>query len=854
FDPSQSVLSVSSSWIELACDYGGYYGNFVATVTARDTEGSLLTDLDPSLLVFAASSTAVKFDPVVNNGDGTYSAPFTLAGDGPYFISVAFAHGPNIADATGNTDPTVSTQRVAGDPFWAENSTHATYDTLTPDVGGISTLWVNYAPVSTCAPSATVVQVQITSGTGRIVDTGAFPVSTDGQSATLSLSDGDSIPVQITSNTAGVVVVAWQGAFISPVAITFSTPQFDASQSRLAVSSTWVSQACGAVGFFDDFVATVTAKDSSGSLLPDLDTSLLVFAASSSDVVFGQVVNNGDGTYSAPFTLSGEGPYTISAAYDGGAKIADDKGNTDPRVALATYRGDPDWVATSTHATVDKTSVVVGDASTMTVSYARSVSCAPASATVQVRIVSGDGRIVDTGAFPVSADGQTATLSMSDGDSVPVQITSTVAGVVSVAIPGTMIPYIVGTPIDITFATSGPPTPGLDPSQSVLSVSSTWMAARCGNGGYNDNFVATVTAVDYAGARMSNLDPSLMEFASSSGDVVFGQVVNNGDGTYSAPFTLAGEGPYTISAAYDGSAKIADSTGNTDPSVGRNTLHPVMNDWVTPATTITATPAVVGAASTISITYAPSNPSCAPASVDFELLITSGEGTFVSPGTFMAAADVSKTQLTVPAGSTASVMLTSNTVGTVTVSVTAPSVFVLANLSGSPINVVFAASDPSHAPAPGSMTLSVNRVVQGQSVTATAALSQGNIAGVPVTFTLANHATGAVVGTQTCNTNASGACSVTLLASAAGTYDVSASFPSGGSVVQLTSAALTLTVDPVSQPAGPVAPAQTTIAVATGGVLQTSSPWGVAAVTMAVLGLAVALLFRRQVRSSAMVR
>jgi len=863
FDPSQSLLSVDTPVTQDICG-GLHIGARTVTLKAVDYAGNLMTNLDPLLVKFTGSAPDDTFGPVVNNGDGTYSAEVISAGGPDDVGSVSYDGSADVSAGDGGTTvPLVQSILSPPEHDWVTPATTITPPPSSVPVGSTSSMTITYSPDNValaCAGSVADYSLHVV-GAGRFVDTGDYDISSDGQYAVVTVPAGQPVTVVTTSDTPGVATVnvtAWLGYATGSTLsfdITFTAPaptqEPDASRSVLSVSSTWINFACGYGGEFSNFVATVTAKDSQGDLMTDLDPSLIVMTASSSDVAFGKVVNNGDGTYSAPFTLAGEGPYTISATFSGGPKIADSTGNTDLSVAKARLYADPDWVAFSTSITADKTTVPVGDISTMTVSYEPASTCAPSSASVQVSIMSGNGRIVDTGRFSVAPDGQSALLPLSAGVSIPVQVTSTVAGVVRVIIPGTMAAFIGGTPIDVTFVA---PTPQFDVSKSTLSVSSTWVSWPCVNGGYNDDFVAKVTAKDSQGNLMTDLDPSLMAFAASSTDVAFGKVVNNGDGTYSAPFTLAGEGPYTVSATYDGGPKIADSEGNTDPSVTRGTLHPVNVDWVGPATTIKAdqTTVAVGKTSTISVTYAPSNPTCAPTSVAYEVAVTGGVGTFGGAGGNALAAAGSTTELTVPAGKTASVTLTSDTPGTVTVSVSAPNSFPMSMVSGSPVSITFTA--PPLTPPSGSMALSASKVTQGQTVTASATLRQGNIVGTPVTFKMVNHNTGAVVGTKTCNTNASGTCSVSLPTGVAGVFDISASLQSGGTVVQLTSAALTLTVDPASQPSGPAAPAQTAITVQTGGTPQTSSPWGTAAVTMAALGLAVALLFRRQVRSSTKAR
>jgi len=655
---------------------------------------------------------------------------------------------------------------------------------------------------------------------------------------------GTSTPVQNSPQTLTVVAK-------SP------TPGLDPSQSLLSVVTVLPTlDACGTRVIGGTTTVMLTAVDYAGNLMTDLDPLLVKFTGSALNDTFGPVVNNGDGTYSAQAFASGRDDVG-SVSYDGSADVSAAGGGTTvpiftPPALSPRWR---DLVTPATTITPPPTSVPVGSTSSMAIAYLPdNPACAEDPAYYDLQVVGG--RFVDTGDYQISSDGQYALATVPIGQEVSVVTTSDTPGEVTVNVTARGGPEAPTLPFDTTF------TAPLDASQSTLSVSSTWIGYGCASGGYNSDFVATVTAKNSQGDLLANLDPSLMVFAASSTDVAFGKAVNNGDGTYSVPFTLAGEGPYTISAAYDGGSKIADSTGNTDPSVTRGTLNAASVDWVGPATTIKADPTTVtvGQTSTISVTYAPSNLACAPTSATYEFAITNGVGTFGGTGSYTLAAAGPTTELTVPAGKTASVTLTSDTPGTVTVSLSSTSWPPMVNLSASSVSVTFTA--PSPTPPSGSMTLSASKVTQGQTVTVSATLSQGNTVGIPVTFKMVNHNTGAVVGTQTCNTNASGTCSVSLPTGVAGVFDISASLQSGGSSVQLMSTPLTLTVDaapapapaPASQSAAPVAASVQTIVVQTGGIPQTSSPWGAAAVTLSVLALGAGLLFRRQVRSSAKAR
>ena len=154
-------------------------------------------------------------------------------------------------------------------------------------------------------PGQAVTLSQVVTGTTSPSTTASFdaisgtPAGTTGDdgrvTATVTDSAQETIGVSATI-TAGLVPN-------SPVPVTFQLGDIDYTNSSFTVTpvadtadqSTWVT-----VG--NSYTGTLTAKDKNNNALPGLNTSLIDFFSSSTDVKVSAVANNHDGTYTATFT------------------------------------------------------------------------------------------------------------------------------------------------------------------------------------------------------------------------------------------------------------------------------------------------------------------------------------------------------------------------------------------------------------------------------------------------------------------------------------------------------------------------------------------------------------------------
>lgn len=285
---------------------------------------------------------------------------------------------------------------------------------------------------------------------------------------------------------------------------------FSASASAFSVRDTAVNAQCSTTIVSGPWEATLTARDTNGDLITDLDTSLIQFAASTPDVtVSAPVINNGDGTYSV--TLTGPWPSasaTVSVTVDGSAKVADATGVTDVPVwfgiALVDYSLSPgDFIFT-----LDHPLLAVGQTATLTLTYSPNSPCAPGVAQISV---TGGGAIVSS-SVPGSPAQPSATMgfTMTAGVTATVGVTSSTAGVVTVSaqvsgpflVPWTDVP---NSPVDITFFDSpvqvsslavSPSSVGLQVGEaaSLAVLTAPWNTAQAVSWASGDPAVATVDA------------------------------------------------------------------------------------------------------------------------------------------------------------------------------------------------------------------------------------------------------------------------------------------------------------------------------------------------------------------------
>ncbi|MDR2930154.1 MAG: Ig-like domain-containing protein, partial [Propionibacteriaceae bacterium] len=321
FENSLFVVSPSadlddpSTWVE-----ADGVSKYVATLTAKDGSGNLITDLDLDRITFGTDVAEIQVSTIVNHRDGTYSVDLTStkatdeakasvevdAGQVGSDRAVPFDAGdpamtcdPNLPrdrcsrvevdpSSTSVDDPDgITVRSYVFDQFGNEVSTGIDY-------------WLDAGSSATVTPQHSATWSRVRSGhpsTGWIH--AAATIRDDvAEKAKIHarVTGGDEIPsAQEVEFTRGELCL---------------TP----GTSSYAVAPTSGSEPVVADGV-QSWTGTVTAKDCRGNLLPDLSASDFLFAADGSTRVGAPVTSDGAGHYSVTFTSTRVGTATTQAYY-----------------------------------------------------------------------------------------------------------------------------------------------------------------------------------------------------------------------------------------------------------------------------------------------------------------------------------------------------------------------------------------------------------------------------------------------------------------------------------------------------------------------------------------------------------
>jgi len=559
FSAASSTFAVTDVGVK-GC-YSGQEGPFIGTLTARDAQGNLLTDLDPSLVSFTASSPDVTVSSVTNNGDGTYSATFSASLGTSFSASVTYDGSAKVADSSGVTDPLFFFGWYTADPSVSASAVAVTVDRSQVSVGQSATVTVAYGPVGQCDPGAVTVMFAASSG-GAIVPTDptAATVQSDG-TILATIQAGGSASVAVSSSSARVVPVdvqylgfgGWYTAIGSPMQIAFTSAPTALTYGLTVLPVGDPSDPSTAVQAGGSYTATVTVKDANGQPVAGaVDASQVVFTPSSAYVTVSGVTDNHDGTYTALLTSKvadtrmGTGnAFTVWATVDGVPAVAPDGGavlpipfragppSVGPFDCQTSGRSSGLVVSTSSGATMLEPVFVYG---IVTDQY-----CNPVPGVLVTISVPSPATATMWNDPTTDKDGfTTAVIEDSIAQTVPVTATIQIDGVDTLLPPGA---------VDVAFddCCATQPTARFTVTPTAdTSDNSTWPIA---NG--VSAYTGTVTVTDTNGDPMPGLDVTDFGFVVSDSAVKVSAVTDNGDGTYSAKFTsLVAGAAYTVYATY----------------------------------------------------------------------------------------------------------------------------------------------------------------------------------------------------------------------------------------------------------------------------------------------------------------
>ncbi|MCL2783936.1 MAG: Ig-like domain-containing protein [Propionibacteriaceae bacterium] len=517
-------MSDESTWIVVSAGDKYYTG----TLTARDSNNVIITNLTLSDISFKASSNDVTITAIDNVGDGTYVVKYSS----------------KVASATTTATVEYKNQQVgtaknipfvAGDPcIIPENcpcedgkdfSNLSANPTSLP-VGQDSTITALVTD-EFCNPKK---NVEVTfsfdgDGGGGILRSPTGTTGADGKVTTL-LTDS----VAETVKVKGVISIgALPG---SPVSVTFTTGPFSYKESTFEVvpqadlddEDTWVKASDGD----EYYTGILTARDDEKNLLTNLTLTDIVFRANSNTVHITDVINEHDGTYTVMYhSKVASDARKASVTFEGTQVgellpipfLAGDDICLDPADCPCEEPGQK-----PSNLSADPTELQVGETSTIT-AFVTDMYCNPKKGVdVDFWLTPGSDGDLKPAKATTGADG-TATATLTDSTAETVSVHGDV--------PGGALP---GSPVDVTF-TPGP----FSYEKSTFTVTpiantadrETWVVVSTGANYYT----GTLTAVDQDENPLPNLTLTDIKFAASSTTVRITDVINEGAGIYTVQYS-----------------------------------------------------------------------------------------------------------------------------------------------------------------------------------------------------------------------------------------------------------------------------------------------------------------------------
>ncbi len=494
---AQSVVSVNPSTVSSG-------GSATVTLTAKDSAGNPESSGGLSVVFgLGGGSGSGTFSPVMDNGNGTYTATFTatVAGNNTITATIGGLAVTSTPPAITVSSNPVSLAKsiVSVAPSAIQSGSSATVTLTAKDSNG------NQEP----SGGLTVVFVVVGGGTAS----GAFSAVTDHGNGTYTAT----FTGVIAGNNS--ITATINGNFITstPMPVTVSPGPVSLAMSVVSVSPSTISSGGSAS-------VTLTAKDSAGNQESSGGLSVAFgLGGGSASGTFSPVIDHGNGTYTATFTASAVGTNTITATIGGIAVTS-----TTPAITV----------------------------SANTVSLAKSVvSVAPAgiqsgsSTTVTLTAKDSSGNQEPSGGLSVvfslgsgTASGSFSAVTDHGNGTYTATFTGAIAG--SNTITATINGNAVTSPSPTLTVSPGP----VSLAMSVVSVSPSTISS----GG---SASVTLAAKDSAGNQESSGGLSIaFGLGNGSASGTFSPVIDHGNGTYTATFTGSTAGTNTITAAIGGSS------------------------------------------------------------------------------------------------------------------------------------------------------------------------------------------------------------------------------------------------------------------------------------------------------------
>ena len=375
--------------------------------------------------------------------------------------------------------------------------------------------------------------------------------------------DGSSV-IWYTSTTAGTypveVKVAGKTPMGSPLNLSFHPGPLSPANSLFSISPTTAGADEVIADGKDSWTGVFTARDKDLNLIPDLDSSKVVFTPDRGDVNVTEVTNNGDGTYTVRFTTTSANtpakPHDeVELTYDG-ARVPDDHS-----VRTMSFVGGP-VDASASSLTVDKATATTGDGEEGTIT---------ATATVTDQYGNPRGSVPVT--FAVTGSAKLSALTAVTDEYGRASVTVTDAAAESVDISAAVIGKpITNSPIAVTFTATD-----LDPGTSTFEVFITDSTSSVVADGIH-SWTGKLVAKDAQGNTLANLAASDMDFLVAPQGVTVSSVSNDGNGVYTVRYITTQAGSYTAKLSYKstavGEGQIRFTSGHVDAGLSTVSVNP----------------------------------------------------------------------------------------------------------------------------------------------------------------------------------------------------------------------------------------------------------------------------------------
>jgi YVTN family beta-propeller protein len=510
-----SVVTVSSGTIASG-------GSDTLTLQAKDAAGNALTTGGATVVfAFSGGTSTGTISAATDNGNGTYRAIFTGVISG----------APTSIGATINASPVTTASPTI---------------TVTPGAISAATSVVSASSGTVVSGSAVTLMLQakdaagnnLSAGGATVVFTRSGGTSTGNIGATTDNGNG-TYTATFTGVVAGTATSI--GATINATPVTTAAPTISVTPGAISAATSLVTVSSGTVLSGSAVTLTLRAKDQAGNnLVAGGATVVFGFSGGTSTGTIGTVIDNGNGTYAAPFTGTAAGSATTITATINGTPVA----TTLPTITVTVGA----ISAATSMVTVSSGTVVSGLGVTLTLQAKDAAGNTLATGGATVAFTASGG--TSTGAISSTTDNGNGTYTATF-TGVLAGTATTIGATVNGTPVGTALPTVTVTPGAISAATS------------VVTASS---------GLISSGAAATLTlqAKDAAGNNLVT-GGATVAFTASGGTSTgaFGATTDNGNGTYTATFTgLAAGTATTIGATVNGSptsstTPIAVAPGNS---------------------------------------------------------------------------------------------------------------------------------------------------------------------------------------------------------------------------------------------------------------------------------------------------